>query len=127
MKLGNCTLINERYLDLQKNKKSQISKKKDTERFVSREEGIALAKELKCLFLECSARTRENVHQCFEELALKSTKRAGWVKRDIVGPESIVDYMYRMGLMALIANDTPGVNETTIYHMCKLGGGPRSA
>lgn len=44
---------------------------KDTERFVSREEGIELAKELKCLFLECSARTRENVHQCFEELALK--------------------------------------------------------
>ncbi|PWA75326.1 Ran GTPase [Artemisia annua] len=44
---------------------------KDTERFVSREEGIALAKELNCLFLECSARTRENVHQCFEELALK--------------------------------------------------------
>nr|XP_043610986.1 ras-related protein RABC2a-like [Erigeron canadensis] len=44
---------------------------KDTERFVSREEGIALAKELNCLFLECSARTRENVQQCFEELALK--------------------------------------------------------
>nr|GEY93479.1 Ras-related protein RABC2a [Tanacetum cinerariifolium] len=44
---------------------------KDTERLVSREEGIALAKELNCLFLECSARTRENVHQCFEELALK--------------------------------------------------------
>ncbi|KAD3337523.1 hypothetical protein R6Q59_027587 [Mikania micrantha] len=44
---------------------------KDTERFVSREEGIALAKELKCLFLECSAKTRENVQQCFEELALK--------------------------------------------------------
>ncbi|KVI00002.1 ras-related protein RABC2a [Cynara cardunculus var. scolymus] len=44
---------------------------KDTERFVSREEGTGLAKELGCLFLECSARTRENVHQCFEELALK--------------------------------------------------------
>ncbi|XP_071690634.1 ras-related protein RABC2a-like [Rutidosis leptorrhynchoides] len=44
---------------------------KDTERFVSREEGIALAQELKCLFLECSARTRENVQQCFEELTLK--------------------------------------------------------
>lgn len=38
---------------------------------VSREEGIALSKELGCLFLECSAKTRENVEQCFEELALK--------------------------------------------------------
>lgn len=38
---------------------------------MSREEGTALAKELKFLFHECSARTRENVKQCFEELALK--------------------------------------------------------
>lgn len=38
---------------------------------MSREEGIALAKDLGCLFLECSAKTRENVKHCFEELALK--------------------------------------------------------
>ncbi|XWS59604.1 hypothetical protein CRYUN_Cryun08bG0136400 [Craigia yunnanensis] len=44
---------------------------RDSERAVSREEGIALAKELGCMFLECSAKTRENVEQCFEELALK--------------------------------------------------------
>lgn len=44
---------------------------KDSERFVSREEGAALAKELGCLYLECSARTQENVRQSFEELALK--------------------------------------------------------
>ncbi|KAK9079348.1 hypothetical protein SSX86_001019 [Deinandra increscens subsp. villosa] len=44
---------------------------KESERFVSREEGAALAKELGCLFLECSATTQDNVHQCFEELALK--------------------------------------------------------
>lgn len=44
---------------------------RDGERAVSREEGIALAKELGCLFLECSAKTRENVEQCFRELALK--------------------------------------------------------
>lgn len=44
---------------------------KDSERFVSREEGAALAKEHGCLFLECSARTQENVRQCFEELAFK--------------------------------------------------------
>ncbi|KAL1549386.1 Ras-related protein RABC2a [Salvia divinorum] len=44
---------------------------KESERVVSREEGMSLAKELGCLFLECSARTRENVEQCFAELALK--------------------------------------------------------
>ncbi|XP_061353908.1 ras-related protein RABC2a [Gastrolobium bilobum] len=44
---------------------------RDSERAVSKEEGLALAKELGCLFLECSAKTRENVEQCFEELALK--------------------------------------------------------
>lgn len=47
----------------------------ESERDVTREEGIALAKELGCLFLECSARTRENVEKCFEELALKVNKR----------------------------------------------------
>ncbi|KAL4325917.1 hypothetical protein GQ457_11G007930 [Hibiscus cannabinus] len=40
-------------------------------RAVSREEGTALAKGLGCMFLECSAKTRENVEQCFQELALK--------------------------------------------------------
>ncbi|XP_076882417.1 ras-related protein RABC2a-like [Bidens hawaiensis] len=44
---------------------------KESERSVSREEGAALAKELGCIFLECSARTQQNVHKCFEELALK--------------------------------------------------------
>ncbi|KAL3642623.1 Ras-related protein RABC2a [Castilleja foliolosa] len=44
---------------------------RESERVVSREEGLSLAKELGCLFLECSAKTRENVEKCFEELALK--------------------------------------------------------
>ncbi|XP_047981139.1 ras-related protein RABC2a-like [Salvia hispanica] len=44
---------------------------RESERVVSREEGMSLAKDLGCLFLECSARTRENVEQCFSELALK--------------------------------------------------------
>ncbi|XP_037494886.1 ras-related protein RABC2a isoform X2 [Jatropha curcas] len=43
----------------------------ESERDVSREEGIALAKEHGCTFFECSAKTRENVEKCFEELALK--------------------------------------------------------
>ncbi|XP_076885077.1 uncharacterized protein LOC143534487 [Bidens hawaiensis] len=49
--------------------------------------------------------------------SLKSTKRAGWVKRNIAGPESIADHMYRMGLMALISNDTPGVNRDRCIKM----------
>ncbi|CAH8362256.1 unnamed protein product [Eruca vesicaria subsp. sativa] len=44
---------------------------RESQRGVSREEGIALVKELKCMFLECSARTQKHVEQCFEDLALK--------------------------------------------------------
>ncbi|KAM5559690.1 ras-related protein RABC2a [Rosa sericea] len=44
---------------------------RESERAVSREEGIALAKDIGCMFLECSAKTRENVERCFQELALK--------------------------------------------------------
>ncbi|GMN52852.1 hypothetical protein TIFTF001_021987 [Ficus carica] len=43
----------------------------DKERAVTREEGMALAQEHKCLFLESSAKTRENVQQCFKDLVLK--------------------------------------------------------
>jgi Ras-related protein Rab-18 len=43
----------------------------DDERMVTREEGLAFAEEAGCLFLESSAKTRENVEKCFEELALK--------------------------------------------------------
>uniref|UniRef100_A0A2N9EMH3 5'-deoxynucleotidase n=1 Tax=Fagus sylvatica TaxID=28930 RepID=A0A2N9EMH3_FAGSY len=41
---------------------------------------------------------------------LKTTKRTGWIRRDIKDPESIADHMYRMGLMALITSDIPGVD-----------------
>ncbi|KAH8485099.1 hypothetical protein POPTR_016G097800v4 [Populus trichocarpa] len=44
---------------------------KESGRDVTKDEGMALAKQHGCLFLECSAKTRENVEQCFEELALK--------------------------------------------------------
>lgn len=42
--------------------------------------------------------------------SLKTQKRKGWVNHDIQGPESIADHMYRMAIMALIADDLPGIN-----------------
>ncbi|XP_059628367.1 ras-related protein RABC2a-like [Cornus florida] len=44
---------------------------RDSERAVTIEEGMALAREHKCLFLECSAKTRENVLRCFKEVIIK--------------------------------------------------------
>ncbi|KMZ61684.1 Ras-related protein RABC2a [Zostera marina] len=44
---------------------------KESERMVTMEEGYSLAKQIGCLFLECSAITRENVEKCFGELATK--------------------------------------------------------
>ncbi|XP_073145112.1 uncharacterized protein [Henckelia pumila] len=48
---------------------------------------------------------------------LKTTKRAGWVRKEVQQPESIADHMYRMGLMALIASDLPGVNREKCIKM----------
>ncbi|KAI3444079.1 hypothetical protein Pfo_000744 [Paulownia fortunei] len=48
---------------------------------------------------------------------LKTTKRAGWVRREVQEPESIADHMYRMGLMALIASDIPGINREKCIKM----------
>ncbi|KAJ6986772.1 hypothetical protein NC653_020109 [Populus alba x Populus x berolinensis] len=47
---------------------------RDSERAVSREEGMALAQQHKCSFFECSAKTSENVLQCFKELTLKNAE-----------------------------------------------------
>ncbi|THU61641.1 hypothetical protein C4D60_Mb07t25470 [Musa balbisiana] len=44
---------------------------KESERAVTKKEGIDFAREYGCLFLECSAKTRVNVEKCFEELVLK--------------------------------------------------------
>uniref|UniRef100_A0A453J0A7 Uncharacterized protein n=1 Tax=Aegilops tauschii subsp. strangulata TaxID=200361 RepID=A0A453J0A7_AEGTS len=47
---------------------------KDEDRMVTTEEGLAFAQQCGCLFLESSAKTRENVEKCFEELVLKIIK-----------------------------------------------------
>lgn len=44
---------------------------KDSNRAVTKKEGIDFARQYGCLFLECSAKTRMNVEKCFEELVLK--------------------------------------------------------
>ncbi|GIL59649.1 hypothetical protein Vafri_14381 [Volvox africanus] len=47
---------------------------------------------------------------------LKLTKRTGWVRKNVNGPESIADHMYRMSMMALIATDS-GVDVTRCIKM----------
>jgi len=47
----------------------------------------------------------------------QTTKRTGWVRKDVKNPESIADHMYRMGLMALIASDVPGVDRNKLIHL----------
>ncbi|GAA0169589.1 small GTPase [Lithospermum erythrorhizon] len=44
---------------------------RESEREVTKEEGMALAKLHQCSFLECSVKTMENVHQCFKDLVIK--------------------------------------------------------
>lgn len=36
----------------------------------------------------------------------QTTKRTGWVKREVQAPESIADHMYRMSIMSLLAQGT---------------------
>lgn len=43
----------------------------ESDRVVTKKEGINFAREYGCLFTECSAKTQVNVQQCFEELVLK--------------------------------------------------------
>ncbi|GFR42290.1 hypothetical protein Agub_g3188, partial [Astrephomene gubernaculifera] len=47
---------------------------------------------------------------------LKLTKRTGWVRKNVNGPESIADHMYRMSMMALLATDS-GVDVTRCIKM----------
>ncbi|KAM0056000.1 putative HD/PDEase domain, coactivator CBP, KIX domain superfamily, 5'-deoxynucleotidase YfbR/HDDC2 [Helianthus debilis subsp. tardiflorus] len=55
-------------------------------------------------------RMRSNPVTLYNSVKPSTTKRKGWVNQGIKGPESIADHMYRMALMALLADDLPGIN-----------------
>lgn len=50
----------------------------------------------------------------------QTTKRKGWINQGIDGPESIADHMYRMALMALIADDLPGLDRERLETLIML-------
>ncbi|CAE5966706.1 unnamed protein product [Arabidopsis arenosa] len=70
---------------------------RESERKVSQEEGMALAKDLKCLFHECSARTRENVNRCFEELAVKIMEVPSLLEEGSSSVKRKPDYLSHQG------------------------------
>lgn len=41
---------------------------------------------------------------------LKTTKRAGWVRLGVDGPESIADHMYRMAMLAMFSENDGGLD-----------------
>ncbi|XP_051119804.1 ras-related protein RABC2a-like [Andrographis paniculata] len=54
---------------------------RDSERVVTTEEGMALAKEHGCLFVECSAKTQANVKNCFKELIVKILEKPSLLEK----------------------------------------------
>ncbi|KAL4368986.1 hypothetical protein GQ457_05G015810 [Hibiscus cannabinus] len=44
---------------------------KESQRIVTKKEGLEFARDYGCLFIECSAKTHANVQQCFDELIQK--------------------------------------------------------
>ncbi|KAJ0091526.1 hypothetical protein Patl1_14437 [Pistacia atlantica] len=70
----------------------------------------------------CSAAAASSASSAIDFLSLchslKTTKRAGWIRRDVKDPESIADHMYRMGLMGLIMADIPGIDRDKLGIIC---------
>ncbi|KAM7467866.1 hypothetical protein LguiB_015428 [Lonicera macranthoides] len=71
---------------------------RDSEREVTIEEGMALAQEHKCLFYECSAKTRANVQQCFKDLTLKILERPSLLEKGSVAVKRKILRQKQVGL-----------------------------
>jgi Ras-related protein Rab-18 len=69
---------------------------KESERAVTKKEGIEFAREYGCLFLECSAKAKVNVEQCFEELVLKVCSDFQLLVRSVSG---IICSQHHIGLL----------------------------
>ncbi|KAL5015532.1 hypothetical protein ScPMuIL_009802 [Solemya velum] len=48
---------------------------------------------------------------------LKRVHRAGWVLRNVSEPESVADHMYRMSVMAFLADDKTGLDKNRCIKM----------
>lgn len=62
---------------------------KENERVVSKQEGINFARQNKCIYLECSAKTRINVEHCFEELVVKIMDTPSLLANNAIGTSRI--------------------------------------
>lgn len=62
---------------------------KENERVVSKQEGINFARQHKCIYLECSAKTRINVENCFEELVVKIMDTPNLLANNAIGTRRI--------------------------------------
>ncbi|KAL5810447.1 hypothetical protein ACOSQ4_027015 [Xanthoceras sorbifolium] len=63
----------------------------ESDRVVTKKEGINFAREYGCLFIECGAKARVNVQQYFEELVLKG-HLAATLKRKFLSTGRDMEY-----------------------------------
>ncbi|CAA3015579.1 ras-related RABC2a-like [Olea europaea subsp. europaea] len=85
---------------------------KDGERAVTVEEGMALAQKHKCLFLECSSRTTENVQQLFKELTMKILETPSLLEK---GSTPVKNQILKQKQVCHEQHNRPLINATTNY------------
>lgn len=93
----------------------------ETERLVTREEGIAFAQEYGCVFLEGSAKTRANVQKCFEELTLKILEVPSLlVEGSTIVKRNILKQKQELKQVSSILKQKPELKQ--VYHSKPAGG-----